>query len=85
MGGEFMQSHSECTFVELEATFCKQHWKVQIGEQVYMALKIIKQTSNKKVEVYYERKLKLSNYLKHKTNSSRLMTFFWAELVPICG
>jgi hypothetical protein len=71
-----MQSHSKCTFVELEAAFYKQYPKVQIDEQVYMALRIIKQTSNKKMEVYYERILKLANYLKHKTNGSLLMTFF---------
>ncbi len=31
-GENFMQSHSECTFFELEAAFSKQYWKVQIDE-----------------------------------------------------
>jgi hypothetical protein len=34
-----------------------------MDEQVYMALQMIKQGGDKKVEVYYECILKLANYL----------------------
>ncbi len=34
-----------------------------MDEQVYMALQMIKQGEDKKVEVYYERILNLTNYL----------------------
>ncbi len=34
-----------------------------MDEQVYMALRMIKQCGDKKVEVYYECILKLANYL----------------------
>jgi hypothetical protein len=72
----FMQSHLKCTFAKLEATFCKRYWKVQTYKHVYMALRIIKQTLDEKMEVYYERILKLVNYLNHKTNDSMLTTLF---------
>jgi hypothetical protein len=47
-----------------------------------MALRIIKQTPDEKVEVYYERILKLANYLNHKTNDSLFITLLWTKLVP---
>jgi hypothetical protein len=62
-GEKFMQVHPICKFEELEVTFCKCYQKVQIDEQVYMALWMIKQGQDKKVEVYYECILKLLNRL----------------------
>jgi hypothetical protein len=52
-----------CIFEKLKAIFCKHYQKVQMDEQVYMALWMIKQGGDKKVEVYYEHILKLANYL----------------------
>ncbi len=75
-GDNFMSSHLGCTFVELEVAFCKWYQKVQTYKQVYMALRIIKQTSNEKVEVHYEHILKLAKYLNHKTNDSLFTRFF---------
>jgi metal-sulfur cluster biosynthetic enzyme len=49
-----MQSHPICRFEDLEATFHKCYQKLQIDEQVYMALRVIKQNKDKKVEIYYE-------------------------------
>jgi len=72
----FMQSHPGCTFTKLEVVFYKCYQKVQKIEQVYMALKVIKQTLNEKVEVYYECILKLANCLNHKANNSLFTTFF---------
>jgi hypothetical protein len=77
-----VQYHPECTFVELEVAFRKCYRKVQTNEHVHMALKVIKQTTDKKVEVYYECILKLTNCLHHKTNDSLIMTFSQAGLVP---
>ncbi len=54
-GENFMRLHLVCKFEELEATFHKCYQKVQIDEQVYMALQVIKQGKDEKVEIYYER------------------------------
>jgi hypothetical protein len=43
---------------------------------MYMALRVIKQGGNEKVGVYYERILKLTNYLQHQAYDSLLTTFF---------
>jgi hypothetical protein len=56
-----MGAHLVCKFEELEVAFCKHYWKVQMDEQVYMALWVIKQGGDKKVEVYYECILILAN------------------------
>jgi hypothetical protein len=77
----FMQCHSGCTFLELEVAFYKHYCTIQNDEQVYMALRIMKQGSNKKVEVYYEWVLKLSNHLHCKVDNNLLITFFRAGLV----
>jgi hypothetical protein len=37
-GKKFMCMHPICKFEELEAAFCKCYQKIQIDEQVYMAL-----------------------------------------------
>jgi hypothetical protein len=47
-----------------------------------MTLKIIKQGNNEKVKIYYERILKLANYLQHKVDDNLLTTFFRVGLVP---
>jgi hypothetical protein len=65
-----MQFHLRCIVVELETIFCKCYWKVQINEHVYMALKVIKQMIDEKMEVYYERILKLANCLNHKVDNN---------------
>jgi hypothetical protein len=52
-----MRTHPVCKFEELEAAFRK----VQMDEQVYMALQMINQGGDEKVEVYYEHILKLTN------------------------
>jgi hypothetical protein len=46
-----MGAHLDYKFEELEVTFYKFYWKVQTNEQVYMALRVIKQGGNEKVEV----------------------------------
>ncbi len=47
-----------------------------------MAFRIIKQASNKKVEVYCEWILKLANCFQHKVDNNLLTTFFQTGLVP---
>jgi hypothetical protein len=73
---------SELHFLELEVAFCKPYYIVQNDELVYMALRIIKQGNNKRVEVYYEWIFKLTNCLQHKANDNLLITFFQIGLVP---
>ncbi len=75
-GKNFMYSHPGCIFLELEVAFCKHYRIVQNDEHLYMALKVIKQGSNEKIEVYYEWILKLANYLQHKEDDNLLTTFF---------
>ncbi len=75
-------SHPKCTFAKLEAIICKRYHKVQTDEQINMALKVIKQTSDEKGEVYNEHILKLANYLHHKANNNLFTTFFQVGLVP---
>jgi hypothetical protein len=41
-----------------------------------MAMRVIKQVMKEKVEIYYERILKLANCLNHKVDDNLLMTFF---------
>jgi hypothetical protein len=49
-------------------------------EQVYMALRMIKQGGDEKVEVYYKRILKLTNCLQHQVDNSLPTIFFQIEL-----
>ncbi len=74
-GKKFMQSHPSCIFLELEVAFYERYYIVQNDEQVYMALRVIKQGNDEKVEVYYERILKLANCLQHKVDDNLLTTF----------
>jgi len=69
-----MKAHQICKFEELEAMFCKHYWKVQMDEQVYMELWVIKQGRDEKVEVYYECILKLANNLQHQANDNLMTT-----------
>jgi hypothetical protein len=77
----FMQSHMSCIYRELKVAFCKWYCIVQNNEHFYMAFKVIKQGNDKKVEVYYERILKLANCFQHKVDNL-LTIFFQARLVP---
>jgi hypothetical protein len=56
--------------------------KVQNDEQVYLHLKNMKHEKNERVEVYYERLLKLANSLQHMTIDSLLTTIFRSRLQP---
>jgi hypothetical protein len=60
-----MRAHPVCKFEELEVAFWKRYWKIQMDAQVYMALQVINQGGDEKVEVYYEHILKLTNCLQY--------------------
>jgi hypothetical protein len=62
-GENFTRAHLVCRFEKLKATFCKCYQKLQMNKQVYMALRVIKQGGDNKVEVYYEYILNLTNCL----------------------
>jgi len=72
----YMGHYPDYTFVGLQMAFCKRYKKVQNDEQVYLQLKNMKQEKNEKVEVYYERLLKLANSLKYKTIDNSLIIIF---------
>ncbi len=75
MGKKIYAVSSELHFLELEVAFYERYYIVQNDEQVYMALRVIKQGNDEKVEVYYERILKLANCLQHKVDDNLLTTF----------
>jgi len=75
-----LKAHLVYKFEKLEATFYKHYQKVQMDEQVYMALWVIKQGGDKKVDIYYEHILKLANCLQHQADDSLLITFFQVSL-----
>jgi hypothetical protein len=62
-GENFMRAHPICRFKEIEVMFYKHYCKILMDEQVYMALLVITQGRDGKVEIYHERILKLANYL----------------------
>jgi hypothetical protein len=62
--------------------FCERYKKIQNDEQVYLQLKNMKQEKNERVEVYYERLLKLANSLQHRTTNSFLIIVFRSGLQP---
>jgi hypothetical protein len=53
-------------------------------EQVYLQLKNMKHEKNEKVEVYYERLLKLANNLQHETTNNFLITISNLDYNHIC-
>jgi hypothetical protein len=65
-GEKFVQDHPNCSFEELEQAFCKKFKIVKNDEEVYMQLQNIQQEIVEPIEVYYERLLKLANYLQVK-------------------
>jgi hypothetical protein len=62
-GEKIMKAHLVYRFDELEVMFYKCYQKIQMHEQVYMALRMIKQGGDEKVEIYYKCLLKLANCL----------------------
>jgi hypothetical protein len=48
-----------------------------------MAIKVIKQCSDEKVEVYYEQILKPTNCLQHKVNNWLVDNFFPSQVGPL--
>ncbi len=56
--------------------------KFQNDEQVYLKLKNMQHEKNERVEVYYERLLKLANSLQHTTTNNFLTIVFRSRLQP---
>jgi hypothetical protein len=77
-----MGDYPNCNFAKVRLVFNKKYRKVQSDEQVYLQLKNMKQKKNEKMEVYYERLLKLANSLQQKTAYSFLTTVFRFRLQP---
>jgi hypothetical protein len=59
----YMRNHPHYRFVDLEHTFCKHYKIIHNDEQMYLQLKNLKYGTTKKVEVFFERLLKLANNL----------------------
>jgi hypothetical protein len=69
-------------FEELEQTFCKQFTTIKNNEEVYMQLWNIQQQIVECVEVYYERMLKLKNYIQVRTTDVFFISVFKVGLLP---
>ncbi len=78
----YMGNYPNCPFAKLQLAFCKRYKEVQNDEQAYLQLKNMKQEKNERVEVYYERLLKLFNNLQQKTTNSFLTIVFKSRLQP---
>ena len=65
-GENFLNSYPGCNFEMITKALCKRYRKVQTDEQVYMALRAIKQTESETVESYFERLIKLTNCLQEQ-------------------
>jgi hypothetical protein len=76
----YMGDYPNCIFAKLQLVFYKRYRKVQNDEQVHLQLKNM--NKNEKVEVYYERLLKLANNLQHETTDSFLIIAFIFGLQP---
>jgi hypothetical protein len=71
-----MQDNPNYRFADLEQNFCRHYRIMQNDEQVYIQLKNLKQESIERIEVYYERLLKLVNNLKTSITDSFLTVMF---------
>jgi hypothetical protein len=78
----YMRDYPNYIFVKLQLVFCKWYIKVHNDEQVYLQLKNMKHEKNERMEVYYERLLKFTNNLQHKTTNNFLTTIFIFGLQP---
>jgi methenyltetrahydromethanopterin cyclohydrolase len=65
---------------QTKGRFSQTLLEVQTNEHVYMALRVVKQATSEKMEVYYECILKLANYLHHKIDNNLFMTFFPSQI-----
>ncbi len=72
----YIQDHPNYRFVDLEQAFCKRYQSMQNDELVYLKLKNLKRKSIERVEVYYERLLKLTNSLQMLTINNFLTIVF---------
>ncbi len=81
-GDNFVNNHLDYTFNKFAQTFCRRYRKVQMNEQVYMTLRIIKQNLNERVEEYYEWIFTLASFFQHPADDCLLNTFFRARLLP---
>ncbi len=80
-GENYVQDHPNCTFEELEQTFCKQFRTIKNDEKVYMQLQNIQQQTVKSVKVYYECLLKLIICLQVKATNVFLTIVFREKLL----
>jgi hypothetical protein len=59
-----MRNNPNCRFANLKQAFYRRYQIMQNDEQVHLQLKNLKQKSTDKIDVYYERLLKMANSLK---------------------
>jgi hypothetical protein len=78
----YMGDYPNYTFAKLQL-FCYKWFIIfQNDEQLYLQLKNMKEEKNERVEVYYDRLLKLANSLQHRTIDNFLIIIFRYRLQP---
>jgi hypothetical protein len=65
-----MGDYPYCIFAKLQLFFCKRFKTIQIDEQIHLQLNNLKWEKNERMKFYYERLLKLTNSLQHRTSDS---------------
>ena len=73
---DYLDMHPSCTWEQFKAAFKKRYREQQTDEQVYAALKTLKQSDNKKVEDYYERFIKLIRCLQTAVGEGFMLSNF---------
>jgi len=73
---KFLRATPDSTWRELRTAFCRRYRKEQTDEQIYAAIKQLKQGPNEKVEEYYEKFMDLVDNLSSPPGSGFVMTNF---------
>jgi hypothetical protein len=72
----FMQHNPNCRFAYLKQIFYRHYQTMWNDEHVYLQQKNLKHESVKRIEMYYERLLKLANSLQTPTTNKFLTVLF---------
>jgi hypothetical protein len=75
---DYLNMHPNCTWKQFKVAFMKRYKEQHIDEQVYVALKTLKQGDNERVEDYYERFMKL---MQTPMGEGFMLSNFWTGLL----
>jgi hypothetical protein len=81
----YLDMHPSCTWEQFKAAFKKRYREQQTDEQVYAALKTLKQGDNERVEDYYERFMKLIRCLQTTVGEGFMLSNFYQDFWTTSG